>query len=947
MVNKIIDRRTKKEKSLLIISFVFLFISLAVVLSSIGKEYVSPFEFEAAWDNPNIIVKENNKDLKLVSDRYAKRLSVVEDGMVIAQNFISNNAMPVDNLLHARVYDNSFYIHGSVLDDSCSTILDEKIIHCSHLAEYKETIFSLSQLNIDLDRSQVHICDFSIDDNDDLYLTIKDEQNILVYKIEFDYRGNFTSSIIANHKLDLNVYNAYYVVDEQKIVVNDYVDNTYQIDLNSNNVSEGADFSYSPSQINTTIDSSSKYNVIYYLRNLIKWITLLYIFIFIVVLVLMFVKTQWSQLKKGLIKKSFLVLCVFVTIIVISLFYNNIIYNQMKETACSDLETMADICVNDVDVHAVDNAESVLNNDNLSEEAYIDNVISISQDLRKTADKIQKSVINSNKGISYYLYLNDYANDVFVPFADGKNNMQIAYNVDLYDTSVSNEVKNQGYSSGELEDYLGKYLYYAKAFYNSSGQLRGCYLFSLYTKAIDAAFYNNVGILTFFLIAISLILYALIREAENIYGQIVKFINKKKQKNKLSYLQLIRPLSFFLSLAIGADTAIAVLISKELFEISLIKEQIDSLGLADLFISLPIVVAGLSLVLGIVLFSKLELKFTSRSIFRWGSILLIFSFIFMVFAISQSSFVLFTISKFFSGLLIGILRAELYSFAILEKDEKSRHPLVSSIGRTGMPASVISAIICGWSATTFGNQSIYVFAVLSIVLYYIVGSFIIPRGVYFIKQNKNKSSVKSTVKQLSSLGIVKWLLSPQILVLILFVMVPYTTAGGYKSYLFPLYTQEIGFDKTQISILFSLATALAFILVHPFSTIYNNFDNRNRIIIGLSMLGFIYVLFMFNRRVEWAVVVMVLTLVSQRVFGTSFRMSWVRHCEYHNIDRSQLQPVMYFIEELLKAMQVVFFAIFFILGGNFACVVFGIFCFIGVIIFTLVSHNSPLRKGWH
>lgn len=995
-------------------------------------------------DCANHFVQDNNNsnsEYSLVIDDYSKRISVLDKNWKIrAQNVITSNSMPIDFVSSAKIYEDNIYLAGTDIDEDGININDQKIVRCSTYAEYKETIFSLKSLGIENSKQNAHVSNIDVLNND-IYFSLINDNNIEVYKIRWD-DDKYITEKLSNVKIDLKPINANYSAVQNKIVIMDgnsnvYVYNCsnnslfkidvgnhiaqylvfstngnvifkdildsriYEIDRNNQQISQYQYYFDQENEFkkinniesNLHIDScgnvikisnSADFTLLRSFSIIVKWIAFLYIVIVVLVAVILFLKGQKKNLKKGLLKRSIVVVIIFITLIGSACFFSYVLYSYTVNDTYDKTSILADnaskiiknkIQENNLNVHLQNNIDSYSHTqENFSE------INKFSEKIDAPLNDLLKSSESGNFPVFYDVYGFNKSSSTFYFLTDSKQEALPMSKTFIEEEKIS-ELLNNGDLQNIYEDIRGKFLYTAKLITLDNGDIVGAVIFSKYIKNIETSFFKNAGIWSLILLSIALLLMVFIRELEFLAKQFSVYFKKKRKQKKRAFIQLVRPLNFFLSLSFSADAVLAAIISKDLFVKSDIYLNFANQNIDNLFAGIPITVAALSLVLGIALFYKLEKFFTARFMFLFSNIGLIVGMCITIWACSKYSFISFTLAKMLTGFFIGVLQAELYSMAVLEKDEDKRHSLVSSIGRTKMPASIISAIICGYCAQHFDYSYVYNFAAVCAFLLFIFGLLVIPKNKFLVKKGvrsinnvftldyiKNSSKIfnlgrndsyssvddndlndfkyKKSNKKLSKKEILKWLLSPQIIVLILFVFVPYTATQGYKSYLFPLYSSSMGIDKNIISIIYSLATAFGFIAVLPLSSFANKYDRWTRVIGSLFALGFIFVLFVANSRIDWAIIVMFLSITILKLFGTASRMLWMRHCKYHNLDILQLQPIMFFIEEVCKALQVVVFSIFLFVGGNQACFMFGVFCIISAIIFAVVSYKSPMRKKY-
>ena len=160
---------------------------------------------------------------------------------------------------------------------------------------------------------------------------------------------------------------------------------------------------------------------------------------------------------------------------------------------------------------------------------------------------------------------------------------------------------------------------------------------------------------------------------------------------------------------------------------------------------------------------------------------------------------------------------------------------------------------------------------------------------------------------------------------LVFGILPTVLAGGYKSFILPLFLSSAGVTKTDISCLSAMGNAILYLFSE---TLISRRDARGRwytTCLGLLCLGVLFVLFSYNQAPTWAVVSVVAITVLIWLAGDwkHNARGWIQRDYGFSYD--QAQTLLNTEESVVKDVQAPVLTALLSLGASTCCFVLGIF----------------------
>ena len=322
---------------------------------------------------------------------------------------------------------------------------------------------------------------------------------------------------------------------------------------------------------------------------------------------------------------------------------------------------------------------------------------------------------------------------------------------------------------------------------------------------------------------------------------------------------LLRPL-FFLEVALtSADSAIIVLIAKDLLGGSAVTDAV--------MISMPLTMSYIGMFLGSLVAPTLMHRFGGESVVKGASAGLVLAEAGKMLSIIAGNFWMFAVMKLIASATIYSAQQYVMGLKFLAPNESERADMVRSTATVITSASSIAAMISGYISDMFGNQAVYIFTTLLAAGNLILILMVLKGRTAAVE---NAGSVKQERPNIPAL--LKFLVSQKMLVVIFCLILLMSFNKAYKGFLFPLIAGNKGMSKASISTIIVFANALVYVLLPKVKPLEKKLGYRRLSCICLVVLAVCYGLAAFDDTLILACIVMLITMMVSKVCLTSWQM---------------------------------------------------------------------------
>ena len=390
---------------------------------------------------------------------------------------------------------------------------------------------------------------------------------------------------------------------------------------------------------------------------------------------------------------------------------------------------------------------------------------------------------------------------------------------------------------------------------------------------------------------------------------------------------LTRPFSFLVTLLSSIDAVMTALIARSLIEST-------GSGQSSPLIALPAVMLGIGLALGQQIYSLLGSRVVIRRLMTRGAIAMVCAAVFAAFAVWDKSFWLYCLAKLLMAIPFGLLYTLTYSLPRRADSDEVRALAAAGIKRTDTSAAALGTVLGGYAAQTFGHVGVY-------ALVAAVGTFVLFMAWRVLPQSNTPLEEKVTMKSHRE-AVMKLLSSRNTLAIIFFLMLPAILASGYNSFLFPLFSANLGLATSSINNLFVVGQLVVFLSIPTLERLEARYDKWRVGAVSIALLAVVFLLFSFNTTLAWAVATIALVGMLCKA-ADAWKALWPRSAEAIGLTTGLATGVMFSVRSVLLIVQPLVLGALLSVSDSQAVVTLGIVCAVCAPLFYFTTRHSALR----
>ena len=351
---------------------------------------------------------------------------------------------------------------------------------------------------------------------------------------------------------------------------------------------------------------------------------------------------------------------------------------------------------------------------------------------------------------------------------------------------------------------------------------------------------------------------------------------------------LTRPFSFFVTLLSSIDAVMTTLIARAL---------IGSTGMSgsSVLLALPAVMLGVGLAVGQAIYGFFGSRVLIQRLMRRGAIAVVLAALFTGVAVWVGNFWLYCAAKLLMAIPFGLLYTLSYSLPRRADSDEVRALAAGGIKRTDTSAAALGTVLGGWIAQVFGNAWVYALVAIVGVILFVLAKRVLP-GTKHPLEHEAKS-VESRRE-----AIVKLLTSKTTLPIIFFVMLPAILAAGYNSFLFPLFSANLGIETSAINNLFVLGQLVVFVCISGLERLEERYDKWRVAFFAVALLAIVFLLLSLNATLVWAVVTIALVGVLCKA-SDGWKAMWPRSAKANGLTTGMATGSMFAVRSVLLIVQ--------------------------------------------
>jgi len=410
---------------------------------------------------------------------------------------------------------------------------------------------------------------------------------------------------------------------------------------------------------------------------------------------------------------------------------------------------------------------------------------------------------------------------------------------------------------------------------------------------------------------------------------------KKRDKNDIDgrTVDMAGIMVFVTCLVQSLDSVVIVYVSESLCV------GVDP-ALQAVLVALPLAAVTFGMLIGNLIAEVFIRKLGERLSAVTCSVVTLLSMLCCVFAIEQSNIFVFIIAKLVMSIFMdGVMYIQLDTMPFKSKDDEARQSALNSVIKSSAAASIISMLLTGFISEFLSYSMVYLIgAIMSAIV--LVISVLVFRNT----NNRQEKQVKKE-KRCDSVKYWSIFLKKPMLMFLIFYIVPTMLVGGYKSYLFPLYSSGAGISALLLSNISVFVTALCYITndqLHSFSQKHNQ---KVMLIVPKMVLCFGLICFFISPNIYWAIIMLFVVEIIHRMTLVGYKMYIAKVADSNKLDSKRVQSNFYTVNTVLYGFQSPILSSIVGLGMNLACSVVGIIAGALFTVFAFFIRKQPVDKS--
>jgi predicted MFS family arabinose efflux permease len=362
---------------------------------------------------------------------------------------------------------------------------------------------------------------------------------------------------------------------------------------------------------------------------------------------------------------------------------------------------------------------------------------------------------------------------------------------------------------------------------------------------------------------------------------------------------------------------------------------IQSAGMdnSSMLFALPSVMLGVGLALGQAIYSVLGSRIVIRKLMTRGAIAMVFGAIFASIVVWQANFWLYCVAKLLMAIPFGLLYTLSYSLPRQAESDEVRALAAGGIKRTDTSAAALGTVLGGYTAQLLGNLWVYVLVAVASVAVLLMAWRLLPQTKQPLESNVNTDSHREAVAKLFA--------SRTTLPIIFFLMLPAILSAGYNSFLFPLFSANLGLGSASINNVFVFGQLVVFVFIPTLERLEERYDKWRVATVAVALLGVVFLLFSFNTTLVWATVTIALVgMLCKSADG--WKAMWPRSAEAIGLTTGIATGLMFSVRSILLIVQPLVLGALLSISDRASVVVLGIVCSICAVAFYRTTKKTAL-----
>ena len=551
-------------------------------------------------------------------------------------------------------------------------------------------------------------------------------------------------------------------------------------------------------------------------------------------------------------------------------------------------------------------------------------------------DEYMSALANAANANDIDLYFSVYAHDEHGVFCLYDSSLERVFGTSMTDENsrlaveeafTSKQAENTLYTGSTLRDAT---LYRLVSIPSSDGkELAGVVELGSRMKSLQAStatgqFQSVVALLVMMLVVY--LTYTEMRAGVKCYLKHRKLLDVNIRD---SVAVLARPLSFVVTMLQSVDAVMTVLIAREL---------VGRMGMAtdSVLVALPAVFLGLGMIVGEILYARLSSRVGLRKLATVAAGTMLVFALMTIPVVAYGALWMYCIAKFLMAAPFSLLYAICFALPRHAQSQEVQKRAGNGVTLTDTSAAALGTVLGGYVASVFGSPWVYLLVALVSIPVLFIAARLIPRGYRPLEDEKMDGTfLKNTAKLITNRTSVA---------LALFLAFPIVLAGGYNSFLFPLYSADAGLTPASINNMFVLGQLVVYVLISFIAKTRTRYGDWKVGTLALALAGMVLLLLSLNQTIIWAVVAIALVGVFSKS-ANAWKAMWTLAADERGFPAAFGMATVLSTESVALIVRPIVLGTVLSVNQPLAVIIMGSVCVVCAVLFVLLTRNSCINES--
>ena len=391
---------------------------------------------------------------------------------------------------------------------------------------------------------------------------------------------------------------------------------------------------------------------------------------------------------------------------------------------------------------------------------------------------------------------------------------------------------------------------------------------------------------------------------------------------------LTRPFTLAVTMLTSIDSVMTVLIARDLLTKA-------GMGESSPLLAVPAVMLGIGMVVGQGVYAVLGSKVGLRKLIIIGAFAMLACACATGAAVHSGDFRLYCIAKLAMAIPFGMLYTLGYSLPRLAGDDETRAVAAGGVRRTDTSAAALGTVLGGYAAQTLGDVWVYALVAVACLPIILMALNLLPKGVAPLEKLAQPTAETGRISS--------FLKKPQALAMAFLVVLPATVAAGYASFLFPLFSSDLGLLKSDVNNIVVLGQLVVYVLIDAIDRMESRHGRWRVSTAAIALLGLTFLLFALNTTLVWSIAVIAIVAVLCKS-ADGWKRMWLATAREAGVPAGRATSAMFATRSLALVAQP--FILSALLGATnaVAVIVIGLICAACAGLFFLTTRRTSLAK---